>query len=86
MTSANPFARCPSCGAPQVKKLGDVLPPGAVDRCPSCVHADGSPKSQEEIVARLSAYLVDALELSPHAAREIAAERIASLPAWGGRG
>jgi len=85
MTAGTNIERCPSCGAPLIKKLGDALPPAGMDRCPGCYRSDGTPKSQQEIVAGMAAYLADALDLSPSVSLEIAAERVASLPAWRGR-
>jgi hypothetical protein len=82
MIAGEDIERCPSCGAPFLKKFGDTLPREGRDRCPGCYRSDGTPKSREEIVSGMARYLVEALDLSPSAAGEIAAERIASLPAW----
>lgn len=82
MKDVPPLERCPSCGAPFLKKLGDFLPPAGRNRCAACYHDDGSEKTYQDIVSGMAAYLVDALDLSPSAAREIAAERVSSLPAW----
>lgn len=85
MTPAANIERCPSCGAPFIKKLADDMPQEGRDRCAGCYHADGTPKSQEELVAALATYLSDALDLGAAAARQIASERIGSLPAWAPR-
>lgn len=54
----------------------------AGDRCAGCFRADGTPKSQDEITDELTAYLIESLDLSQRAAREIAVRRISKLPAW----
>jgi hypothetical protein len=75
--------RCVSCGAPLHKRGADLIAPEpAAGRCGACVNPDGSPKPKDEIVRQMASFLVEALDLAPDAALEIADERVSAQPGW----
>jgi hypothetical protein len=82
MTSSAEIPRCVSCGAPLVRERADLAKATVGDRCAGCVRPDGSFKPRDEITRELADFLVRSLDLSKRAARQVAEERVAGLPAW----
>ena len=76
---------CTSCGmefkGPEDHALGDV----SSVYCRECVTPDGSLKSYQEIHTLITEDFVRSQGIDPEAAKEMASELMAKLPAWSNR-
>jgi len=75
---------CKSCGLdflnPEDHALGDVHN----EYCTYCTNPDGSLKSYEEVLALIAEEFVESQGIDKEAAKEMAREVMAKLPAWSG--
>jgi hypothetical protein len=72
-------ASCSSCGFP----LDDAAAaPGAPEYCRHCVDDQGRLRTYQEVLANNAHWYEQNQGLDPEAARRLAAELMATLPAW----
>ena len=78
-------ANCQSCGMPMTFPQEH----GGGDKenhyCVRCCHPDGSLKNFEEVLERMTGFLMDSRNMNKDAAEKAAREFLAMMPAWTGQ-
>ena len=73
---------CVSCGMPMEKPEEHALGDESKDYCVHCARPDGSMPSYEEALAGMTQFVVSTRGSDETAARNVAREMMAKLPAW----
>lgn len=73
---------CISCGMPMTKASDYPLGDESKDYCVYCARTDGSMQSYPEKLEGTTEFLIRTQGLDPKAAREMAIQTLAKLPAW----
>jgi hypothetical protein len=75
-------AKCIACGMPMTGSEDHAMADATRDYCVHCARPDGSMQSYEEKLDSLAGFMVRTQGLDVAAARTMAVERMADLPAW----
>jgi hypothetical protein len=78
----NTMKICISCGMPMTKASDYPLGDESKDYCVYCARTDGSMQSYPEKLEGTTEFLIRTQGLDPKAAREMAIQTLAKLPAW----
>ena len=77
---------CIACGMPMVKHEDFALGDMAKGYCHYCARPDGSMQSYEEKLESLAGFVIKTQGLDVKAARDVARDMMARLPAWSAAG
>lgn len=73
---------CAACGMPMEKKEDFAMGNPDKDYCSNCCRQDGSMQNYEEKLNSLVKFIVKTQGIDNAAARNLAADMMAKLPAW----
>lgn len=75
---------CIACGMPMTKPEDFAMKDESRDYCRFCARPDGSMQSYEEKLEGMTDFIVKTQGLDKSAAKTVAAQSLAKLPAWAG--
>lgn len=75
---------CIACGMPMTKPEDFAMKDKSLDYCRFCARPDGSMQSYEEKLEGMTDFIVKTQGLDKSAAKTVAAQSLAKLPAWEG--
>lgn len=74
--------KCIACGMPMTKPSDFALGDTAKDYCCHCVRPDGTMQSYEEKLKSMTEFMIRTQGLDEQAAKAVARQQLAKLPAW----
>jgi hypothetical protein len=76
---------CASCGMPLLNPEDHAQGCLESKLCLYCAHADGTPKTYDEVLTGMSEYFVHSQNIHPAKAREMAQQTMDKMPYWNKR-